>query len=169
MTKRYEAMFLFDSSATPDWAAVDAEIKRLMERIGATLLSLNKFDDRKLAYEIKRRKRGTYVLVYFESDTNRIGDLERDARLSDLILRLLVLDGSEVKDERIAELKAMAPEVPMSPLATDSHRHRDDGGRDGGRDRGDRPWRRDRRDRDSEEFAPAGADEGGGAEAARDA
>lgn len=155
MTKRYEAMFLFDSATAADWPAIDAEIRRLMDRIGATILSANKFDDRKLAYEIKRRKRGTYALVYFEADTQRIGELERDVRLSEHVLRVLVLDGSEVKDERIAELKSLAPDVPISPLASDSHRHHDG-------DRGDRRDRGGRRDRrDSADFAPAGEDGGG--------
>ncbi|MCG3125418.1 MAG: 30S ribosomal protein S6 [Phycisphaerae bacterium] len=125
--RRYEAMFLFDSSIVPDWASIEQEIKRLMERINGTLLVAIKYDERRLAYEIKRRKRGTYVLVYFEADTARISDLERDVRLSDLILRLLVLDGRGVTEARIAELRALPADQPLSPMVNEPRRGDDYG------------------------------------------
>jgi small subunit ribosomal protein S6 len=84
-------MFLFDTTAARDRAGVEQEVDRLCDRIGAQLLVCVKFDERKLAYEIRRRKRGTYALAYFDAPPDRIGELERDARLSELILRLLVV------------------------------------------------------------------------------
>lgn len=124
-TRRYEAMFLFDSAAAHDWATIEQEVRRLLDRIGATIEVCVKFDEqRKLAYEIKRRKRGTYVLVYFQSDTLKIHDLDRDAKLSELLLRHLIINGEHVKDERIAELKAWPIEKPLAPATTE--RPRDD-------------------------------------------
>ena len=32
--KRYEAMFLFDTAATRDWASLETEVRRLCDRIG---------------------------------------------------------------------------------------------------------------------------------------
>ena len=71
--KRYEGMFLFDSAGARDWAAIDQEVRRLLGRISAEPLVCVKFDERKLAYEIKRRKRGTYVLTYFKHNGLRAG------------------------------------------------------------------------------------------------
>jgi len=127
--KRYEGMFLFDSAMARDWAAIEQEVRRLCGRIGAELLVCVKFDERKLAYEIKRRKRGTYVLTYFETPSERLADLERDARLSELVLRLLVLKADQVSDERINELKAWPAETPLQPLSSD--RRHDEGERFG--------------------------------------
>lgn len=124
-TRRYEAMFLFDSAAAHDWATIEQEVRRLLDRIGATIEVCLKFDEqRKLAYEIKRRKRGTYVLVYFQADPLRIHDLDRDAKLSELLLRHLIVNGEHVKDEKVAELKAWPVEKPLAPAT--SERSRDD-------------------------------------------
>lgn len=132
--KRYEGMFLFDSSAARDWGAIEQEVRRLCGRIGAELLVCVKFDERKLAFEVRRRKRGTYVLCYFDAPPERIGELERDAQLSELILRLLVLR-RDLSAERLAELKAWPPENALQPLSGDGRRHEDGGERRGGEHR----------------------------------
>ena len=146
--KRYEAMFLFDTAATHDWAAIEEEVRRLCGRIGAELLVCVKFDERKLAYEIARRKRGTYVLAYLDAPPERIGDLERDIELSEVILRGLVLRAETLTEERLAELRAHAAETPLAPPASDGRRHDDDRH---GHDRRPRDFRR------PPEIAPARA------------
>lgn len=120
--KRYEGMFLFDNTATHQWSEMEAEVRRLCDRIQADLQACVKFDERKLAYEIKGRKRGTYVLTYFDAEPDRIGDLERDATLSELILRTLVLRADKISEERLAELKAWPPEQPLQPISGDGRR-----------------------------------------------
>lgn len=156
--KRYEGMFLFDSAGARDWAAIDQEVRRLLGRIGAEPLVCVKFDERKLAYEIKRRKRGTYVLTYFNAPPERITELERDAQLSESVLRMLVLRAEHVTDERIRELQAWPPENPLQPLG-EGRRHDD-----GDRGRGGRDWeRRGPREREplaepAEEEAPETTD-----------
>lgn len=124
--RRYEGMFLFDTTAAREWSAIEDEVRRLCGRIGAEVLVCVKFDERKLAYEIGRRKRGTYVLAYFEAPPERITDLERDIGLSEVILRGLVLRAEQLTDERLAQLRAHAPDVPLAPLGGDGRRHDDD-------------------------------------------
>lgn len=124
--KRYEVMFLFDTAAVRDWAGIEEEVRRLCERIGAQLLVCVKYDERKLAYEIARRKRGTYVLTYMDAPVERIGDLERDVRLSEVILRALVLRADKLTEEKLAELRAHPAETPLSPMTGDGRRHEDD-------------------------------------------
>jgi ribosomal protein S6 len=120
-------MFLFDNAVGMDWPAVEQEVRRLCGRIGAELHVCVKFDERKLAYEIKGRKRGTYVLTYFDAPPERIGELERDARLSEAILRLLVLRNDRISAERLAELKAWPPDKPLAPLSDGRREERGQG------------------------------------------
>lgn len=120
--KRYEAMFLFDNSTVHEWSEIEAEVRRLFDRIEAQPLVILKYDERKLAYEIKGRKRGTYVLSYFDANPLRIGDMERDVRLSDLILRALVLRIDKLSAEKLAELQARRPDQPLSPLTSEGRR-----------------------------------------------
>ncbi|MBU0640995.1 MAG: 30S ribosomal protein S6 [Planctomycetes bacterium] len=141
--RRYEGMFLFDNAVAHEWSGIEQEVRRLCDRIGAELEVCVKYDERKLAYEINRRKRGTYVLTYFQSVGDRINDLERDVRLSELVLRVLVLRADNVAEERIAELKARSAEEPLSPGSGDGRRHWDDE-----RPRRERPPRSGDRGRD---------------------
>lgn len=124
--KRYEVMFLFDTAAVRDWAGIEEEVKRLCGRIGAELLVCVKFDERKLAYEIARRKRGTYVLAYIDAPSERIGDLERDIQLSEVLLRGMVVRAEGLTEECLAELRAHPVDTPLMPLAGDGRRHDDD-------------------------------------------
>ena len=141
---RYEGMFLFDPGKASDWNAVEGELDRLYGRIGANKLVAVKFDERKLAFEIKKRKRGLYVLSYFEADPTRIGELERDARLSELLLRILVLSANDLTEERLTELRGLPADQAIAPqLSEGRHDDRDGGGRFGG-------GRRDR-DRDGDD------------------
>lgn len=97
--KQYEAMFLFDPTFGASIEACEAEIRRLMERAEAEILLCRKWDERRLAYQIDGRKRGVYVLVYFKAPPDKIAPLERDAKLSENVLRLLVLSADEVDRE----------------------------------------------------------------------
>ena len=86
----YEAMFLVDSAAEADWESINAATRKILEKAGAEIVSMKKWDERRLAYEIDGRNRGTYILCYFHADGQKIRQIERDARLSEPILRALI-------------------------------------------------------------------------------
>ena len=97
--RTYEAMFLFDTTFAADFSKVEQEIGRLMERADATIIKNRKWDERKLAYEIKGHKRGYYVLTFFKSLPEKIVGLERDAKLSEVVLRMMVMRADYMTDE----------------------------------------------------------------------
>jgi small subunit ribosomal protein S6 len=143
--RTYEGMYIFDPAAATDWSNVEDEVKRLMNRAGAELIICNKWDERRLAYEIKGRKRGCYVLTYFKAPSAGIATLERDAQLSEKILRVLFLRADGLTREQM--------ESPPAP-GSDSIRGRggdrwETEGR-GGRRRERRPWRADEGERTAE-------------------
>ncbi len=152
--KRYEAMFLFDPAVTADWDAVQAELNRLFERAGARVIVATRWDERRLAYEVRGRKRGIYALTYFQADENKIADLQRDARLSEAVLRVLVLQADELSDEEMKEIAARPAD--HSALEAERIGNRGGGGGGGGGGRGG-----DRRRR--EEPGRGGEDEGAAA------
>ena len=96
-------MFLFDPAAAPDWEACRAELDRLMDRIGARVIVANKWDERRLAYEIRGRKRGIYGLTFFEVDPDKLTELERDTNLSEAVLRVLILKAEHLTEEEMKE------------------------------------------------------------------
>lgn len=96
---QYEGMFLFDPTFGASFENCETEVRRLAERAGAELIFCRKWDERRLAYRIKGRKRGVYVLTYFKASPNKIGGLERDAKLSENILRVLIVRAEGVTHE----------------------------------------------------------------------
>ncbi len=103
----YEGMFLVDSGvATVDWQKVLDEIQRVLDRAGAEVVSLKKWDDRRMAYEINRKSRGTYILTYFNCDTSKLSGIERDVQLSEILTRVLILRTDRMSED---DLKKATP------------------------------------------------------------
>jgi len=92
-TKRvYEALFLVDSAlAAAQWDHVMELLQKVLDRAQARVISVRKWDERKLAYPVQGKGRGTYILAYFECASSIIRQIERDVQLSEEILRVLVI------------------------------------------------------------------------------
>lgn len=101
MSRLYEAMFIVDSAkAKEDYAKIEAECTGCLTRHGAEIVKALKWDDRRLTYEIKKVRRGTYILVHFKADPLNIVKMERQCALNDTVLRVLILvdeDGVEAQ------------------------------------------------------------------------
>jgi small subunit ribosomal protein S6 len=100
-TKRvYEALFLVDSAlAAAQWDHVMELVQKMLDRCQATVISVRKWDERKLAYNMSGKGRGTYILAYFECLSSAVAQIERDVRLSEEILRVLVVRTERMKRE----------------------------------------------------------------------
>ncbi|MCH2149363.1 MAG: 30S ribosomal protein S6, partial [Phycisphaerales bacterium] len=64
-TNVYEGLFLLPQSAGTDLGGSAELVKSLLQKVGAEIISFKKWDERRLAYEIKGNKRGLYFLCYF--------------------------------------------------------------------------------------------------------
>lgn len=100
--KLYEGMFLVDSAQTgADWEGVITAIKTILRKAEAEIVSLRKWDDRRLAYDINGKNRGTYILCYFKADGEKIQDIEKAVQLSEQIMRVLILSAEHLTAEDI--------------------------------------------------------------------
>ncbi len=100
--KLYEGMFLVDSAdAASDWDGVLNMIRTILDRADAELVSMKKWDERKLAYDIDGKSRGTYILCYFRAEGPRIAGIERDVRLNERLMRALVLNAEHMSQADI--------------------------------------------------------------------
>jgi len=98
----YEGLFLVDSAiAAADWQLVTDTINRILAKAEAEVVSLHKWDERKLSYDIGKVSRGTYILVYFNCDPLRIHEIERDVQLSETLLRVMILRTDRMSREDI--------------------------------------------------------------------
>jgi len=144
--KLYEGMFLLDSGrfATDAKAATD-QIIGMIEKCGGTLVAHRPWQDGRLAYAIKGHRKGLHYLTYFKMHGDGIRDLTRACKLSDLVLRHVVILHPPAMFE--AMVQAISGEWHPHEAAQDDSPGR--GRERGDRDRGDRD--RDRGDRDDRE------------------
>src|SRR5688500_2618078 len=106
---QYEAMFLFGAAAATANDESMATVRRFIEAHGGEVLVLKRWDERKLAYEIKGNKRGVYYLALFRAPGPAIGAIERDVKLSEDVLRVIILSADHLNAD---EVQAMEPQKP---------------------------------------------------------
>ena len=158
--KQYEAMFLFPPPGTTDVDGMVTAARGMIERHGGSILHIKKWDERKLSYEIKRQKRGTYIIAYYKGPGGSVSAIERDVNLSEDVLRVLITDASHLtqKEMEAVEPQPIQPREERAPWdRPDFNRPMRPGGRDDRRDDRGGDRRDDRPPRREEGAAPAGA------------
>jgi small subunit ribosomal protein S6 len=139
--KLYEAMFLIDSAqAGSDWDGTMAAVKRVLERADAEVVYLEKWADRRLAFEIDHKTRGTYILCYFRTGGSKIAGIEKDVNLSEQILRVLILTAEDRPGDSVKRDLAGETKAPQESYGRDddrSERRRAEAARDKASDKKD--------------------------------
>ncbi len=142
---KYEAMFVFPQSYASDLDGATAHIKEVLGKGEAEITSVVKWDERRLAYDIKSNKRGVYMLARFMCDGSKVKEIERDCRLSEKLLRSLITRNDDLTEEQMRNAEAAQRTSDEAKLRSMDG---DDESRSDSRDR-DRDHDRDRdRDRD---------------------
>ena len=97
----YEGLFLFSHGATGNLQEASDHVRDLLSRAGTEVVSFRRWDERKLAFDIKGNKRGVYFLVYFNAPPESMPVLERDCNLSEQILRSMITRADHLTPEQI--------------------------------------------------------------------
>jgi ribosomal protein S6 len=104
-------MFLMDNrQANRDWEGSLEKVKSILTKYGAEIVRCDKWGERKLAYEIKGRRRGTYVLAYFNATGKTANEVYRECELSEMFLRAMVVKVEKIPPE---ELLKAPEELPV--------------------------------------------------------
>lgn len=89
----YEGMFLVDSARfASEPEETTAEILKVLERAGATIVAHRPWQDGKLAYEIQGRRKGLHYIVCFRMPGSGMDVVTRQVRLSEIVLRHIVIN-----------------------------------------------------------------------------
>ena len=92
---KYETVFIINPSVE------EAGVKELIEKFSNIINNDGKVEDvqemgkRKLAYEIKKNSEGYYVLINFEANPELIKELERNYRITDSVIKFIVVRKDE--------------------------------------------------------------------------
>ena len=88
----YEGMFVLDSAKVAvNWDEAVKSVHDILGKHNAEIVASRQWDERRLAYPIAGHKKGTYLLTFFRTEGENLKEIEADCRLSELVLRDLIL------------------------------------------------------------------------------
>ena len=97
----YESIFVVRPALSDeDTQKLIEKMRGVAEKAGAAVLKCENWGKKKLAYEVKRERKGTYVYLNFRSQGNVVSELERSYRLEDSVIKFLTVkleDGASQK------------------------------------------------------------------------
>ena len=110
-TNTYEAMFLLGSGHATDMDGALKIVRGIVERHEGKPIVLKKWDERKLAYEIRGEKRGLYLICFFTAPGEAIVPITRDVELSDEVLRVIITKADHLNADEMAAVEPQ-PIIP---------------------------------------------------------
>ena len=92
---KYESVIIINPN-------IEAEgVKTLVDKFSGLInkdgnvISVEEIGKKKLAYEIKKNKEGNYIVFKFEADPSLIKELERVYRITDEVIKFIVVKEEE--------------------------------------------------------------------------
>ena len=102
----YEVMYIAAPETTDEEIAkLNEAITALVEKDGGTVAEIEGWGRRRLAYPIKKKTEGYYVLLEIEGSGQEIAEIERRFRVNDIIMRYMTV---RVDEDRKAADKKLA-------------------------------------------------------------
>ena len=112
--RTYEIVYIFDTALTEEQVGEKLEkFHKLITGGGGEITAVDQWGKRQLAYPIKKKTSGNYVVVQFTAEVDALPELERILKLDEDLMRYLIV------------LNEGEPTAPMS-IATREPRSDDD-------------------------------------------
>ena len=117
----YESICILRSSVPEDEASqVVDKMKGSLEKNGASILKVDNWGKKKLAYEVGHDRRGTFVLFQFEGKGHVVSELERMYRLEDSVLKFMTVAVDKDFLMRDQHAEASTAATPVDAVETES-------------------------------------------------
>lgn len=113
--KRYETTYILRPNLGEDqFSEVIERTNKIISGDGGAIINLERWGNRKLAYEINKENLGQYIYIDYAAPGSTIQEIERIFRIDDRVLRFLTVKLADAIDEetissetqRAAELAA---------------------------------------------------------------
>ena len=90
--KNYEIMFILSTQLTDEERKAAIElVETTLTKAGAAELKTEIWGDRKLAYPIKKKENGYYVLTTFQSDGTNFNEIESKLNINESLLKYMIV------------------------------------------------------------------------------
>ena len=125
--REYETIYILRPDSTSDVIAqVNQKVRGVIESGGGTLLKIDNWGKRKLAYEVKKQLKGIYLFFSYLGTAGLLEEVERNLRLTDSVIRYYSVKIAENVDPAVrtsdfteeAFTKAATPGPDEEEIAT---------------------------------------------------
>ena len=92
---KYESVIIINPTADEE------KVKSLTDKFSELINKSGKVEKvdtlgkKKLAYEVKKNREGIYAVIYFEAEPELIAELERNYRITDEVIKFIVIKVEE--------------------------------------------------------------------------
>jgi small subunit ribosomal protein S6 len=110
--REYELMFVLAPDAQEDGLTAATEhVSSLITNRGGEITKVDTWGRRRLAYPIRRHLDGYYTIIRFKLEPNLTDELDRNLRLTEQVLRHLIVRAEEVPAPRTIRRVSVAEET----------------------------------------------------------
>jgi len=110
--RTYQTIIVIDSLLKSEEIDVIIEkVLRIINNNGGKVVNVDRWEKKRLAYEIKKRQYGYYVEINFQAPNNLIKILDQDYRLDENILRYLTIRLDKQALSHLEQQKVKKPDV----------------------------------------------------------
>jgi small subunit ribosomal protein S6 len=112
--RKYETFFIVDPDI-PDEVntVVDEKLKSIVSSNGGLIINYTPWGKKKLAYPVKKRSRGSYVLMEYAGGPELVAELERNMRLDERVLKFITVKLEDRYDPEKEEARKASPARPF--------------------------------------------------------
>jgi small subunit ribosomal protein S6 len=104
--KKYETIFILNPDLEEEQTQSAIEkVKGIISQNNGEILKVEDWGKRKLAYQVKKKAKGHYILIHFRGSPTLISELERNFRVMDAVIKF--------QSVRLDERLAPSSEVPI--------------------------------------------------------
>jgi small subunit ribosomal protein S6 len=105
----YENIVILNAAISDEEAeAAITKIKELIAGQGGEVLKVNIWGRKKLAYEIKKQKKGLYVLLFYKIPPASIKKIEEFYKVFDAVLKYIIIKLSTKQVHDLEKLEAVS-------------------------------------------------------------
>lgn len=116
MTHKYELMVIFTPELDERQVAPNLDkFLTVITNDGGSIENVDVWGKRRLAYEIQKKSEGIYVVVNFTATSEATVELDRQLKLSELVMRTKVLRAEEAIAQVAAEAKRAEEKAARKP------------------------------------------------------
>lgn len=91
--RNYEGVFIISAELSNDSAkGVVTQIQELVSKNGGRVDGIQEWGKKRLAYKIKKKQEGNYVIMNFQMDSKFSKKFDQSLRLNDNLLRFLLIN-----------------------------------------------------------------------------